>query len=60
MHEHYGKEAQKHIDLVFANAIARETELLSSMQDGIVDIVLLQQLEQVRHELVGTKQEAEN
>ena len=60
MHEHYGKEAQKHIDSVVANAAARETELLSSIQARVDDIVLLQQLEQVRNELVSARQDADS
>ena len=32
MREHYGKEAQKHIDLFVDNAARREAELVVSMQ----------------------------
>ena len=60
LHEHYGKEAPKHIDSVVASATSREAELISSIHAGIVDLVLLQQLEQVRNELVGARQVAEN
>ena len=31
MREHYGKEAQRHIDLVVANAARREAELVAIM-----------------------------
>ena len=60
MREHYEKEVQKLIDSVVANAAAREAERVSSVQDGVADPALLRQLEQVRHELVGAKQEAAN
>ena len=60
MHEYYEKQAQKLIDSVVANAAAREAERVSTVQDGVADPALLRQLEQVRHELVGAKQEAEN
>ena len=60
MREHYEKEVQKLIDSVGANAAAREAERVSSVQNGVADTALLGQLEQVRHELVGAEQEAEN
>ena len=46
--------------LVVANAAAREAERVSSFQNGVADPALLLQSEQVRHELVGAEQEAEN
>ena len=60
MRERYGKEAQKHIDSVVADATAREAEFVCNVHAGIVDPALLRQLEQIRHELEGTRQEAEN
>ena len=54
MHEHYGKEAQKHIDSVVANATAREAELASSIKAAAADPALLRQLERIRNELEGT------
>ena len=44
MREHYWKEAQRHIDSVVANAARREAELVASIQAGVVDPVLRQQL----------------
>ena len=60
MREHYGKEAQRHIDSVVANAARREAELVASIQAGVVDLVLRQQLEQVRQEVECAQQEVEN
>ena len=60
LREHYSKEAQLHIDSVVASATAREAALVSSIQTGSADPALLQQFEQIRQELVGAQQEAEN
>ena len=46
--------------LIVNNAAIREAELLYSMQAEGVDLVLRQQLEQVRQELVGSQPEVEN
>ena len=60
MREHYGKETQKHIDSDVDNAVRREAELVASIQAGVVDLVLRQQLEQVRREAECARQEVEN
>ena len=48
MREHYWKEAQKHIDSVVADVARCEAELITTIQSGAVDLVLRQQLDQVR------------
>ena len=60
MREHYGKEAQKHIDSVVADAARREAELINNIQAGAVDPALRQQLEQVRRDAECARQEVEN
>ena len=60
MREHYGKEAQKHIDSVVADAGRREAELIANIQSGAVDLVLRQQLDQVRRDAECARQEVEN
>ena len=59
MRENYWKEAQRHIESVVANAARREAELVASIQAGVVDPVLRQQLEQVRREAECAQQEIE-
>ena len=60
MKEHYGKEAQRCLDQVAAEAARREAQLIASIQAGTVEPVLKQQLEQALIAAERAQQEVEN
>ena len=60
MKEHYGKEAQKCVNLVAAEAAKREAQLIANIQSGTVELIFKQQLEQALVEVERAQHEVEN